>query len=287
VAPLRAGLIGLGRMGKAIAARLKGQGVELHAWNRSLTKARELDVLVSDTPASLISKADHIILSLYDSAAVREVLTMRHGVLSADLKGKTIIDTTTNHWNDVLSFHSILTERGANYLEAPILGSVVPAMTGCLTMLVSGEEPPYKAALPIIEQLCSDIFFLKEPGLATRMKLLNNLLLGSVMASIAEAVSLSEKAGLDRAAALDIFSKGAGASAVLDAKREKVLKDDYGAHFKCSLMYRDLHNLQDMARTLKTPLFTAGIVKELFALTLSKGWGEEDFSAVFKAVKNL
>lgn len=287
MAPLRAGLIGLGRMGKAIAARLKGQGVELHAWNRTLTKARELDVLLSDTPASLISKADTIILCLYDSAAVREVLTMRHGALSADLKGKTIIDTTTNHWNEVLSFHSILSERGANYLEAPILGSIIPAMTGSLTMLVSGEEPPYKSALPIIEKLCGNVFFLKEPGLATRMKLLNNLLLGSFMASIAEALSLSEKAGLDRALSLDIFSKGAGNSAVLDAKREKVLKDDYGAHFNCSLLYKDLHNLQDMARALKSPLFTAGVVKELFALTLSRGWGEEDFSAIFKAVKNL
>ena len=287
MAPLRAGLIGLGRMGKAMASRLKAQGVELHAWNRTLTKARELDVLLSDTPAALISKADTIILSLYDSAAVREVLTMRHGALSADLKGKTIIDTTTNHWNEVLSFHSILSGRGANYLESPVLGSIVPAMTGSLTMLVSGEEASYRRALPVIEKLCADIFFLREPGLATRMKLLNNLLLASFMATIAEALSLGEKAGLDRALSLDIFSKGAGASAVLDAKREKVLKNDYGAHFKCSLMYRDLHNLQDMARALKTPVFTAGVVKELFALTLSRGWGEEDFSAVFKAIKNL
>lgn len=285
--PLRAGLIGLGRMGKAIATRLKSQGVELYAWNRSLTKAREIDVLVSDSPASLASKADFIILSLYDSAAVREVLTMRHGILNADLKGKTLIDTTTNHWNEVLSFHSILAERGAEYLEAPILGSIVPAMTGSLTMLVSGNDGAYRSALPIIEKFCSDIFFLKEPGLAARTKLLNNLLLGSFMASIAEALSLSEKAGLDRALSLDIFSKGAGASAVLDSKREKVLKDDYGAHFKCSLMYRDLHALQDMARSLKSPLFTAGVVKELFALALSRGWGDEDFSAVFKAVKNL
>ncbi len=274
-------------MGKAMAARLKAQGVELHAWNRTLSKARDLDVLLSDTPAALVSKTETIILCLYDSAAVREALTMRHGLLSAELKGRTIIDTTTNHWNEVLSFHSILSERGASYLEAPVMGSIVPAMTGSLTMLVSGDEASYRQALPLVEKLCTDIFFLKEPGLATRMKLVNNLLLGSFMATIAEAVSLAEKAGLDRALSLDIFSKGAGASAVLDAKREKVLKDDYGAHFKCSLMYRDLHNLQDLARALKSPVFTAGVVKELFALALSRGWGDEDFSAVFRAVKNL
>ena len=287
MAPVRAGLIGLGRMGKAIASRLKSEGVEVYAWNRTLTKARELDVLVSDTPASASTRADFIILSLYDSAAVREVLTMRHGLLSAGLKGKVIVDTTTNHFSEVSAFHSILKERGASYLEAPLLGSIVQAMTGNLCVLVSGEEAPYRAALPIIEKLGREIFFLREPGLATKVKLINNLLLGSFMASIAEATALSEKAGLDRHATPHIFSKGAGSSAVMDAKKEKLLKEDYAAHFKTSLMYKDLHYLQDLARELRSPLFTAGVAKELFAVAMSRGSGEEDFSAVYKAVKNL
>lgn len=274
-------------MGKAIATRLKSQGVEVHAWNRTLTRAGELDVIVSDTPASLASRVEIIFLCLFDSASVREVLTMRNGLLSGEIKGKVVVDMTTNHFREVLAFHTVLGERGAAYLEAPLIGSVVPAMSGSLTILASGGEPPYRAALPYLEKIGSAIYFLKEPGLATRIKLTNNLLLGAFMAAIAEATALSEKAGLDRATALDIFSKGAGSSGVLAAKKEKLLNEDFEAHFKCSLMYKDLHYLQDLAVSLKSPLFTAGTAKELFAAAVSKGAGEEDFSAVYRAVKNL
>ncbi|MBW7956733.1 MAG: NAD(P)-dependent oxidoreductase [Deltaproteobacteria bacterium] len=274
-------------MGKAIATRLKGQGVEVHAWNRTLTRARELDVIVSDTPAALASRADIIFVSLFDSASVREVLSMNNGLLSGELRGKLVVDMTTNHFKEVLAFHSILAERGGAYLEAPLIGSVIPAMSGSLTILASGGEDPYKAALPYLEKLGSAIYFLKEPGLATRIKLVNNLLLGTFMASIAEATALGEKAGLDRATALDIFSNGAGSSAILSAKKEKLLNEDFEAHFKCSLMYKDLHYLQDLAAALKSPVFTASIAKELFAAAVSKGAGEEDFSAVYRAVKNL
>ncbi len=274
-------------MGKAIATRLKGQGVEVHAWNRTLARASELDVIACDTPAALASRADVIFLSLFDSASVREVLTMRNGLLSAEAAGKLVVDTTTNHFRDVIAFHSLLTERGGAYLEAPLIGSIIPAMSGSLTILASGEESSYRTALPYFEKLGSAMYFLGEPGLATRIKLVNNLLLGAFMAAIAEALSLSEKAGLDRATALDIFSNGAGNSALLGAKKEKLLNEDFEPHFKCSLMYKDLHYLQDLAATLKTPLFTASVAKELFAAAVSKGAGEEDFSAVYRTIRNF
>lgn len=284
--PLKAGLIGLGRMGKALATRLRAEGVELYAWNRTLTKAREIDVIVSDTPAYVASRTDVIILSLFDSKAVRSVMAQKDGLLSADLTGKTIIDTTTNASSEIEYFYSAFAQKGASYLEAPLAGSVVPAMTGALTVFASGPEEAYQKALPYLEKMGRDIFYLPQRGLATRAKLINNLLLGAFMASIAEALSLAEKAGLDRATALEIFSKGAGNSAVLSAKKEKLQKEDFSAHYKTSLMVKDLKYLQELAEELKTPLFTAS-ARELFMLAVSKGSGEEDFSAVYKAIKNL
>lgn len=285
--PLKAGLIGLGRMGKALATRLRTEGVELYAWNRTLTKAREMDVIVSDTPASVAARADVIILNLFDSQAVRSVMSQKDGLLSGDVSGKTIIDTTTNHFADIDYFYGAFAEKGASYLEAPIAGSIVPAMTGSLTVIVSGDENAYRAALPYLEKIGKDIFYLPQRGLATRAKLVNNLLLGAFMASIAEALALAEKAGLDRATALEILSKGAGDSALLNAKKDKLQKEDFGAHFKTSVMVKDLKYLQELAAELKAPLFTAAVAKELFMMAISNNSGDEDFSAVYKSVKNL
>ena len=208
--PLKAGFIGLGQMGKALATRLRSEGVELYAWNRTFVKARELDAIVCDTPDAVLSKTDTVILNLFDSQSVRDVMGRKGGLLSGGLEGKTIIDTTTNHFTDVEYFHEAFAAKGAAYLEAPLAGSLVQAMTGSLTIIVSGTEAAYRSALPYLEKMGSEIFYLAGAGLATKAKLVNNMLLAVFMASIAEATVLAEKAGLDRATALEIFSKGAG-----------------------------------------------------------------------------
>jgi len=284
---MNAGFIGLGFLGKTIANRLISQGVPLIVWNRTKEKASDLDARLVDSPLELISQVDILFVSLFDSNAFMDVLNGEKGLLKGDLRDKIIIDTTTNHFEPVIKFHDVFREHGAHYLEAPVLGSVVPASLGNLTVLVSGGKGAYEKALPYIEKIGKSVFFLGEPGLATKMKLINNLILGSFMATIAEAVVFGEAVGLDKGKILDIFAAGAGNSMVLNAKREKLIKEDFSTHFSSALIYKDLHYLQDLAKTLKRPLFTGSTVKELFGMTLSEGIDDLDFSGVYKILKNL
>jgi 3-hydroxyisobutyrate dehydrogenase len=161
----------------------------------------------------------------------------------------------------------------------------VPASQGNLTVLVSGARDIYERATPLLQKVGKNIFYLEKPTLATKMKLINNLVLGAFMTALAEAIAFGEKAGIDKATAIDILSAGAGNSTVLNAKKEKLLKEDFSAHFSSALIYKDLHYLQDLARTMKTPLFTGSIVKELFGMTFSKGIADLDLSAVYKIMK--
>lgn len=284
---MRAGFIGLGFLGSAMAKRLMGEGVSLAVWNRTMAKAEGLGCPVAKDPAALAAAEEVIFLNLFDSRAVSDVLRGPGGLLSANLEGKTVIDTTSNHCEEVLEFHRVLAEKGAAYVEAPVLGSVVPASQGNLTVLVSGTEKGYERARPYLEKVGSKIFFLGGEGLASRMKLVNNLLLGTFMAAIGEAVSLGESAGVGKEKVLDILAAGAGNSGVLNAKREKLLKEDFSTHFSAALIYKDLHYLQDLARSLKRPLITGSMVKELFALTRSQGIDNLDFSVVYKVLKGL
>ncbi len=284
---MRIGFIGLGNLGMTMAKRLLSEGVNLTVWNRTVEKARALNCPVAKSPADLISQTDIVFLNLFDSDAVSNVIKGKDGLVEGDCSRKVIIDTTTNHFDRVTEFYEILSKNNASYLEAPVLGSVIPASQGMLTVLVSGEEKAFERARPFIEKIGKNIFYLKTPQLATKMKLINNLVLGSFMATLAEAISFGEDAGLDRAKVIEILLSGAGNSMVLNAKREKIIKEDFSTHFSCSLIYKDLHYLQDLAKTMKRPLFTGSLTKEVFGMTLSEGIEAEDFSAVYKIFKRF
>ncbi|WP_319588609.1 NAD(P)-dependent oxidoreductase [uncultured Desulfobulbus sp.] len=282
---MQLGFIGLGHLGKAIAGRLLECQHTLTIWNRSADKAEGLRATVAASPAEVAQQADIVFICLFDSAAVQTVFTQDQGLLAADLNGKIIIDHTTNHFREVLAFHDLCAQAGAIYLEAPVLGSVVPASQGTLTVLVSGKEEGYSRAEPVLANVGKHLFHLPEAGLATKMKLINNLALGSFMATLAEAVAFAEGVGIKKEAVLDILHVGGGQSLVLNAKRAKLLSEDFSPHFTNSLIYKDLHCLQDLAYESKRPLFTGAVIKELFGRAMAEGMSELDFSSIYTLFK--
>jgi len=279
------GFIGLGHLGKAIAGRLLDCGHSLTVWNRTPSKAEDVPVEITSTPAQITNKAEIILICLFDSNAVHSVLSRENGLLAGDIYGKIIVDLTTNHFKDVKVFHKLCDKAGCIYLEAPVLGSVVPASQGALTVLISGNKTGYEKVKPILEDIGKHLFYLAEPALATKMKLINNLVLGSFMATIAEALSIGESVGISKQEILEILSVGGGNSLVLNAKKNKLLAEDFSTHFSNALIYKDLHCLQDLAYEQKASLFTGAVVKELYARTFEEGIDQEDFSAIYKLFK--
>ena len=282
---MHCGFIGLGHLGKTIARRMIQVGVDLVVWNRTREKALDLEVPVAESPADLISRVDVVFLNLFDSRAVEDVLTGPNGVFSVDCRGKVIVDLSTNHFADVARFHAMARERDAVYLECPVIGSVIPASQGALTILVSGDPAAYAYVRVLLEKIGKVIFYLGLPSLATRMQLVNNLVLGSFMATIAEAVILGEKSGIPRETVIEILLSGSGNSMVMAAKKEKLLKEDFSTHFSSALIYKDLHYIQDLAIMVKQPLFMASIAKELYGMMHMKGTAGEDFSGIFAVLQ--
>jgi len=261
--------------------------MELTVWNRTTEKAAGLGVPVANSPRELMDGSDIIIMNLFDSDAVDVVMNGPDGLLSGDCRETIIIDTTTNHFERVLAFHEQARGHGARYLECPVLGSIVPASAGKLTVVVSGEKTSFDEAKPVLSKIGSTLYYLGEPALATKMKLINNLVLGSFMATCAEAVALGEAAGVERARVIDILLSGAGNSMILSAKKEKLVNEEFSTHFSSALIYKDLHYLQDLCRTMRRPLFIGSTVKELFAMTRSREIDDLDFSAVYRIFKEI
>lgn len=279
------GFIGLGNLGSAIATRLKEQDEDVIIYNRNKERIKNLDFKKVENPKELLKTCDTIFLCLFDSNAVNNILNMENGLLCNDLKGKTVIDLTTNHYSDVLTFHDAINSIGGEYLENPVFGSVAPALIGALTVVSSGKEEVFNKQKPLLEKIAKEIFFLEKPSSATKMKLINNLCLGSFMATLAECTSLAENCEIDKAKALEILGVGGGQSLVLKAKTQKLIDEDFSPHFSNSAINKDLHLLQDLAYELNQPLYTAAIPKELFSKMRMDGMGDEDFSSIYKLFK--
>ena len=279
------GFIGLGNLGTAITTRLSQLGETLVVYNRNIEKIKDLGYEIVSTPKEIFQKCDVIFLCLFDSEAVKQILLGDNGLLCEELKGKTIIDLTTNHYEDVLEFHKLVNDFGGNYLENPVFGSVAPALKGELTVVSSGKTEVFEAMKPILEKIAKEIFHLPIPSSATKMKLINNLCLGSFMATLAECTALAESCEIPKAKALEILGVGGGQSLVLKAKTQKLIDEDFSAHFSNNAINKDLHLLQDLAYNLKLPLYSAAIPKELFSKMKMMGKGEEDFSSIYQLFK--
>ena len=279
------GFIGLGNLGTAITTRLSQFGETLVVYNRNIEKIKDLGYEIVSSPKEILQKCDVVFLCLFDSEAVKQILTGDNGLLCENLKGKTIIDLTTNHYEEVLEFHKLVNDFGANYLENPVFGSVAPALKGELTVVSSGKTEVFEAMKPILEKIAKEIFHLEIPASATKMKLINNLCLGSFMATLAECTALAESCEIPKVKALEILGVGGGQSLVLKAKTQKLIDEDFSAHFSNNAINKDLHLLQDLAYNLKLPLYSACVPKELFSKMKMMGKGEEDFSSIYQLFK--
>ena len=286
---MKAGFIGLGHLGRAIAKRLIDQGVELILWNRTLSKAEDLaketGAEVASSPADLVNKVDRVFVIVFDSQASEEVIFGEEGLVKGDIKGKTIIDMTTNHYLYAQKAYEELKKLGAYYLDAPVLGSVIPALKGELTILVGGDKEKFEENKPLFEKFCKAIYYLGEAGKGSKMKLVNNIVLGGIMDILAEAVAIGEKAGIDKETVINVLNDGAGKSYILDVKRKKLLEEDFSTHFSVNLIYKDLHYAQDLLKDLGLFSFTTAAVKETYGLARKKGLGNLDFSAIYKLFK--
>ena len=286
---MKVGFIGLGHLGWAIAKRLVEQGVELVVWNRTREKAeefaKETGSEVAETPAELIGRVDRVFVIVFDSEASERVIFGEGGLTSGKVEGKTIIDMTTNHFSYAKLAYEELKKLGAYYLDAPVLGSVIPAQRGELTIVVGGDEEKFEENKSLFEKFCKNIFYVGPAGRATKVKLINNIVLGGFMDILAEAVAIAEKAGIGKEQMIDILNAGAGRSYILDVKKKKLLEEDFSTHFSADLIYKDLHYVQDLLKELGIFSFTTSAVKETYGLARKMGLGSLDFSVIYKLFK--
>lgn len=278
------GIVGLGLMGSAMTARLLEHGYRVLVWNRSREKAELLIQLGAEWSDNPLRDCERVIISLYTTDVVEEVLAQLSDGLHP---GLLLIDTTTGEPEQTAVLGAKLKERGVRYLDAPISGSSEQTRRGEVSIMVGGDESDFAACGDLWSLLAAKTFHCGPCGSAAKMKLVSNLVLGLNRAALAEGFAFARTIGLDLNATLDVLRGSMAASRIMDTKGRKMIERDYSVQAKLSQHLKDLRLMLDAAdgRGLSLPLTSthAGLLE----LAEHAGLGNVDNSAVFEAYEVL
>ncbi|HEV7263781.1 MAG TPA: NAD(P)-dependent oxidoreductase [Falsiroseomonas sp.] len=237
---MRIGLVGLGRMGAAMAGRLAATGAEVAGF--------DLDPTRGGIPRLEQAAAPVVILSLPEEKAVAVVLDALLPVLPP---AAVIADTSTISPLAARGFAGRVAEAGHAYLDAPVSGGPAGAAAGTLTVMLGGEAAALERARPALERVAARILHVGGPGAGQVAKLVNNLLVATHLVVAAEALRLGALAGVTPEALLPVINAASGRSAATEVNLPRwVLSGAFDSGFTAGLMRKDVRLALELARAV-------------------------------------
>jgi 3-hydroxyisobutyrate dehydrogenase len=267
---VRIAFLGTGTMGTGMARNLLAAGHDLAVWNRTRAKAEAIEgATVADGPAAAAKGADVLVTMLSDGPTVASVTEPLGGFDGIWLQMSTVGVDWTNR----------LAARYSPFVDAPVLGSRVPAEEGTLTVLAAG--PRDERAERVFDAVGSTTVWLGEPPAATKMKLVFNAYVLLSIAALGQAIDLARRLGSDPRAFLDVV-KGTGVDSFYGQTRgATMIDDDFSPNFPLELARKDLALALEAADG-DAELVAAAL--ELYDRSLERGHGREDMTAVIKGL---
>ena len=279
--------IGLGAMGSRMALNLHRAGFALRVWNRDPVKARPLAAAgarLAAGPADAATGAAFVLSIVADDVATREVMLGAGGILAAVEPGTVVIDASTNTPNTAREMAREAAARGVHYLDAPVLGSLPQAEAGELAFLVGGDQAAFERSKPVLAAMSRTSHYLGDSGAGATVKLLNNMVSGSLLAVLAEAAQVAEAARIDPAAVVAALSDGAASCRILRTKLPKMFQREFTPQFQLELMEKDIRYFLQLAADLDRPAPLASLVRSQYQAARRAALGKLDSCAIFLEV---
>jgi len=276
------GVIGLGLLGTALCERLLGGGYPVFVYNRTRDKAKPLIALGAEWSDNPLVECDRLVISLYTTDIVAEVLQQLESGLRA---GQVFIDTTTGDPTETAALGRRLAERGIDYLESPIAASSEQTRRGQALAIVAGCEEAFRACGDLFDCLAGKTHHVGPWGSAAKMKLVNNLVLGLTRAALAEGLLFAEAIGISTQNALDVLKVGNAYSVVMDVKGQKMVDRDFSLQAKLSQHSKDVRLMLEEATRSGINLPMSKLHLQLLDQAEAAGWGDLDNSAIIQAIE--
>jgi 3-hydroxyisobutyrate dehydrogenase len=237
---MRVGVVGLGRMGAAMAGRLAAMGVEV--------AGHDLDPAKGGLPRIEDAAAPVVILSLPEDGAVGAAL---EALLRALPAGAVVADTSTISPIAARGFAARAAAAGIAYLDAPVSGGPAGAAAGTLTVMIGGEGAALDRARPVLERIAVRIVHVGASGAGQVAKLVNNLLVATHLVVAGEALRIGEAAGVGAEALLPVVNAASGRSAATEVNLPRwVLSGAFDSGFTAGLMRKDVRLAMELAHAV-------------------------------------
>ena len=282
--------IGLGVMGFPMAGHLAKKGYNVTVYNRSEEKSKlwikNHVGTYSTSIKEAVSESDIVFSCVGNDTDLREITLGTNKAFSSMKPGSVFIDHTTTSSDIAVELSEKAKELNIDFLDAPVSGGEVGAVKGELTVMIGGENSIFEKTKSIIAAYAKNITLIGGPGKGQIAKMVNQICIAGLIQALSEAISFSEKSGLDTKKVLDAISQGAAGSWQLSNRGETMVDRKFDFGFAVKLMRKDLGICLDHARNKNISLPITSIVNQFYAEIQRNGGSKFDTSSLLTRFDN-
>ncbi len=288
----RIGFIGVGVMGRPMASNLLHAGFPCTIYDINPEPVAALvaeGAVAAHSPAEVARESDLFVTMVVNDAQLAATLFEPGNAAAALKPGSVVIGMSTMSVRMVKEAATRLQATGIDYLDAPVSGGEKGAITGTLSIMVGGAEAVFDRCKTMLSVLGSNLYHVgQNVGDGQAVKMINQLMVCVHNAVAAEALTLGEKAGLDKAMLLEIIGKSAGNSWIFSDRGPRMVTEDFSPPKSAlSILVKDLGFVMDTANSMGHPLILGGVTHQLYKMASLQGWNSLDDSVMIKLMQNI
>ena len=281
---MKVSVLGAGLMGSPFSLRLLGEGHEVTVYNRSSDKLTHLiskGANITTNPFDAIANSKIIIMMLSGYSAITEVLFST----PIDMKDKLFVQMGTISPNESRELFTRISRLGANYIEAPVLGSIPEALSGKLIVMVGGSLDDFNYVVPILDCLGENPILIGDVGTAAALKLAMNQLIAALTTAFSLSFGFCMRNGVDTEKYMDVVRQSALYAQTYDKKLKKYLERNFdGANFSAKHLNKDVNLFLADAESLGMDCSSLQGIAKITAQTIKQGLGDKDYSAIYEII---
>jgi 3-hydroxyisobutyrate dehydrogenase len=282
------GFIGIGNMGRPMAANLVKGGYQVVAYDadakRAAQFATDAGARSAATLAELGKSVEAIVTMLPTGKEVRAcLLETEGGALAANLpNGALVIDMSSADPVGTRATHADLARRGLAFVDAPVSGGVPRATDGSLAIMIGGETEAVAAAKPVLSRMGTRLFEVGGPGNGHAMKALNNFVAGTGFIAVAEAVLVGKRFGLDPNVMIDVMNVSTGKNFNTEnVVKQHVISGAFASGFALGLLAKDVKIAADLASAIDVDSPLTRLSSALLGEARDRVGGEKDHTLAY------
>ena len=285
---MKIGLVGLGRMGTAMAQRLRNNAFDVIGWDVSADRTKALAATglpIAANARAVAANSDIVISIITEDHGVRRIFTGPDGFLRGDVAGKLFIEMSTLQPMTGAELAPLVEAKGARLIDSPVLGTIPQVLEGKLFALVGGQAEDLERARPVLEKMTRRIDHMGVNGRGYAMKLAVNLGLGAYVQALSESLALGAKHGLTLDQMLDVLQEAPYASGWMKSKAGVMKGEKPAMTLDIRTLRKDIMSAVATGALLGLPMpLSAGTLASLSA-AVANGYGAGDLAELPKFVR--